>query len=120
MDYYASKELIEYCKNIVKNPDVIMDLYDQSFSWASDKAVKMLGFSHEELANTRIMDLRVKDKSDQEDLIEHTRKKDYVDIFPMKTKSGKVINIQARVVMIEFKNNPYQIVKVKKVVSNKN
>jgi len=116
-NYYASKRLVDYCKTIVKDPDVIMDVYDQSFEWASDRAAEILGFSHEELASKRVMDLRVKNKSDIEDLMEHTAKKDYIDNFPMKTKNGKTIIVNARVVYVEFEKNPYQIVKVIKIIT---
>ena len=116
MTYAATKGLISYCKNRVQDPDVIMDLFDKSFTWASNKTVKILGFSHEELANTRVLALRVKEKSDEEDLAEHIVNKDYVDDFPMKTKSGKIIIVKARVVTIEFRKNPYQIIKVMKLV----
>ncbi len=119
-NYFASPELVKHCQKIIKDPDVIMDLYDQSFAWASDKATQILGFHPDELANTRFLDLRVKDKSDTEDLKEHIAEKDYIADFPMRTKDGKVININARVIYTEFEKDPYQIVKVLKITPLKN
>ena len=115
MKYFASQELIKYSKEQLKDLDVIMDLFDQSFTWASDKTSKVLGFSHEELAETRVLDLRVMDKSDEEDLEEHTAKKDYVDNFRFRTKDMKEILVKARVKYIEFNKEPYQIIKILEV-----
>ena len=119
MEYFASKELIKNCKELVKDPDAIMDLYDQTFAWASDKAAKLLGFSHKELSVKRVLDIRIKDTSDEEDLTEHTSKNDYIDIFPMRTKDGKEILIKARVKYIKFNEQPYQIIKVLEVNSKR-
>ena len=92
-----------------------MDLYDQTFAWASDKTAKLLEFSQEELAETRVLDLRIKNKNDEEDLKEHTAEKEYVDNFPFLTKKGKKILVKAKVKYIEFDGQPYQIIKVLKV-----
>ena len=117
MKYFASKELIAYCKKQVKNPDVIMDLYDQTFAWASEKVVKILGFSHEELAETRVLDLRIKSKSDEEDLMEHMAEKEYVEDMLFKTKKNKKVLVKLKVKYIEFEGHPCYVVKILKVIS---
>ncbi len=120
MVYSASNKLIQFCKKTFKEPDVIMDLYDQTFAWASNKVVEILGFTHKELSNMRVFDLRIMKETTEEELAKRMQKEEFIDDMLFKTKKGTQVMATVKVKYVEFNKNPYHLVKIIKYTSKKN
>ena len=114
MEEKTLNELLKKPKEFVDQPDAIVDVYDLTFVWASQKLTKAMGYAHSEMQGLQTIDIHSDDK-------EQARKTEMeisvgpqgqVREMPVKTKQGKPLKVKFKVYRFEFQENPYMVGKL--------
>jgi PAS domain S-box-containing protein len=106
-------ELINEVKKLAEekmpNFDTIIDLFDMSFIYISEKSAKLSGYMSEEMVGESIhkfMNIPSGDNESFQDILMKTMIGGNVKI-PIKTKDGKSIDVLMNFVLIEVDNHPF-------------
>lgn len=110
-----NEEVIEEAKKLLAPLDLIIDLYDMSYLWGSQKILDLSEYTLDELQKLRSVDLI--DKSDKEDrFISHRLvNKHGVSTVILKSKTGKKIPVESEYQVFEHNSGLYMAVKGLKV-----
>jgi len=101
--------LLEKTKEKIPNPDIVIDPYDLTFVWVSEKYCELTGYSKTELINTQVFSAAdMKPEELRQIKMEMISQKNIVTReMPLKTKTGEQIIIKAKDALITFQGNPY-------------
>jgi PAS domain S-box-containing protein len=108
------EEILKKANEKVKDPDVIVDPYDLSYVWVSEKFCRITGYSKAELAGKQIIDVSARKKDDvkrieMEIMGSNSGKPMSV---PLRTKGGKRIEFKGAAYHIDFRGQPYVVAKL--------
>jgi len=102
--------LLNKAKEFIKEPDLIMDLYDFTVLWLSKKVEDVIGYTSEELAGKPITDLLVVDSNGMRaKVVEHMSKAHGFMESSLKTKSGDIVDFKVEFYTFEFKKGFYHV-----------
>lgn len=110
-------KLIEEAKKEISNPDVIVSVYDLTFQWISTKLGKILEYDPKEIIHEQTMSIHA-------DSDAHARKveteiasafRNITKEIQIKTKKGKIINVEFEIHHFEHEGHPYMVGKVLEV-----
>jgi hypothetical protein len=102
--------LLAKAKELLKTPDMILDLYDFTIVWMSPRLKKILELSDDELVGKQLPNyFSVGDDKKREKSIEHMSKAHGFLTSDLKTKKGGVVRFEVEFYTIEFKGGFYHI-----------
>ncbi len=105
--------VVEKAREIMKEPDEIIDLYDFSIVWASSKVEKILEFSKGGLVGQRITDWFAPTETDKRaKAVEHMSKSHGFMNVDAKTKKGDTVSFEVEFYTIEFEKGFFHIGKI--------
>ena len=106
-----TEELLMKVKEAVAEPDSIIDVYDLSFVWVSQRLAASIGYTQAEITEKRTIDVySTSPKEAQEIEREIILAKDgIIKDFPVKTKAGDAVTIRIRVHHLTFDDTPYMV-----------
>jgi predicted methyltransferase len=113
-----NNNILHKVKQIVKNPDAIIDTYDLSFVFVSEKCCKLTEFSRDELVGNQIFVMCQKYKEPCEIEINMQNDPPQERIIPIVTKSKKNIKFKIKSLGIKVENYPYHVEKYLKLLNN--
>jgi PAS domain S-box-containing protein len=102
--------LLEKAKEIIKEPELIMDLYDFTIIWINKKTEYIIGFTSEELAGRPITELLAIDSDEMRaKVVEHMSKNHGFMDSSLKTKNGDIVDFKVEFYTFEFKKGFYHV-----------
>ncbi len=108
------ERLLEKAKKKLADFDMIVDPYDLSFVWVSEKICKMIGLSEAEAMATQMIEIH----TGQEEEVRRIESEfscpfpDKQVKLPIRTKDGKELHINTKASCFEFDGQPYVIGKI--------
>jgi len=106
-------DVLKEAKKQIDEPDAIIDLYDQTFIWVSEKFCEIVGYTKDELINKQLSDIL--DKAfDTREL--HMHMMSSKDFLPINTsfirKDGCELDVKAKGRAFDFQGHPYLVGKI--------
>ncbi len=111
------QELLKEANKHIPDPDVIIDVYDMTYAWVSQKHSTITEYTKEEQINTRISEISQLKHGDTNNTAPEalTPNQKFTQEMILTTKSGKKKEAEVAGIVIEFNNQPYLIGKILKV-----
>ncbi len=107
------QKILAKAKEKISEPDVIIDPYDLTYVWVSDKMCDLFDYTAEELIGKQIREFQHGKKDPREVEVEMAESKSLIPVdFSIKHKSGKEINIKGEGISFEFEEQPYLVGKI--------
>ncbi len=105
------EKLLEEARKKMKNPDYIINIFDLSPEWASEKMLKVL--EYEKASDvTQVTDvIALESEEERRELatevleVEGTK----VSKFKLRSRKGKIIIIEAEITRLDFERTPYEV-----------
>jgi hypothetical protein len=114
------ENFLDVANKYIKNPDVIIDVYDMTYIWTSAYHSEITGYTKEEQTNMRIAKNSQLVNGDTSQIAEEVMipNTPFVRKIIITTKTGekKVADIEG--IVIEINNQPYLIGKMTSVSTN--
>lgn len=101
-------------KKYLDRVDFIIDLYDKSFVWASDKVLQVAGYTSDEFAKLRTFDTLDKSVDQEEykkELAQELINKHGTTTVLCNSKEGKKIRLTIEYYIFEFDGGWYRVAK---------
>ena len=116
--------VVKKAKEILKNPDMLVDLYDFTIVWMSPWLEKILGYGKEKLVGKELADyFAVDDAKKREKVFEHISKtRDHLTA-DLKTKGGNIVRFEVEFHTFEFNKGFYHVgksIKHEKILKKNN
>lgn len=104
-------EVLKKAKELLKEPDMIIDLYDFSIVWTSTRLeVETLGFSKGELIGRSIMDFfAISEDKKRAKAVEHMIKEHGFMKVDLKTKEGDIMKFDVEFYTAKVKDGFYHM-----------
>jgi PAS domain-containing protein len=95
-----NEAIMRKAKELLKEPDMIIDLYDYTIIWTSDRILKITGFTREETEGKQIIDIHsISEEEKRKKLMEHASKPHGFMEVCLKLKGGGSVRMD-----VEFYN----------------
>lgn len=110
----ANEEIIKLAKETMHKFDTIIDLFDMCFVYISEESAKLSGYTSDEMIGKHISNFMAIDSKSQDFrkvIMNSMRGK---AIVPIKTKSGKIIEIPMDFITIKVKGEPFLVTRAVK------
>ena len=106
--------LLKKAKTTLKDVDIVVDPYDLTFIWVSDKLCRLSGFEQDKLVGQQIfaLDIRGQPATKEIELMMMRADENNVIEVPVKTKDGKDIIVKIQAISITFKDQPYMVARI--------
>lgn len=112
-----TKRLITEAGNVIEDPDIIIDVYDMTFVWVSDKILKISGMKKEDFINKQVFEYDRRKRLDIKKLqFTMLSKLSLTHTVPVKTKNERLLKIKLKAYNVSIDGNPYIVEKIKKVI----
>ena len=103
-------EILSKAKSLLKNLDVLIDVYDFSIMWASEKTAKTLGYSVDELKKMYLFDIMAYRKDRARSMTaEDFKRIEGVRELKLKSKDKKPVPIKTLFKFFKFGDGYYLI-----------
>lgn len=116
-------ELLAEAKKYLASPDYIVDLYDLSFIWASDRGLSLTGHPKEDVGKLRSVDIIAFDEALTEEIFrkqlsERIGKRHGQMALPVKKAGGGVLQLTIEYQVFIYKGGWYIVGRVLKTDSS--
>ena len=114
MEPNETNELLSRAKEVIAEPDVIVDTYDLSFAWINPKLAETLGYDESEMKGKQTMAMHADDpeQARKTETEIFTASEEIIKEMPVKTKDGKELTVKFRIRHFDFNNVPYMVGKL--------
>jgi hypothetical protein len=106
-----SPGLLEAAKQVIPEPDVIIDLYELTFEWVSDKFCEITGMTRNRVINASILGFDKLERGAKRKMISTalTMMSRYkkTNIIPFEREDGKQVKVKTETHYFEYKGGPY-------------
>jgi hypothetical protein len=109
------EKILEEANKYIKDPDVIIDVYDMTYVWTSIYHCEVTGYSKAEQTNMRIaVNSQLENGGDTHQMAAETMNpyKPFERKMIITTKTGDTKTAEINGIVIEFDNQPYIIGKM--------
>jgi len=104
-------EIFDEAEKYMKNPDLVIDLFDLSIVWMNDRTKKLLEYTDKDVQEKTVTDIFGYDKEETRKALSEDIKKHGFRDMTAKTKSGKKFQMKAEFHNFEFKGGFYRAAK---------
>lgn len=102
--------VLEKAKELLGEPDMIIDLYDFTILWMSSELEKLLGYAKDEIVGKTIMEaFALKDEEKRAKAVEHMSKVHGFMNSLLKSKDGSKVRFDIEFYTVEFKGGFYHM-----------
>lgn len=108
------EELLLKAKELIEEPDFIVDAYDLTLQWTSPKFQKILGYDEAEIKDFQVLNLYADDPEKARQLQGDVLfgPQGAVREIPLKTKTGKRIQLKLKIFHLELEETPYLVAQI--------
>jgi hypothetical protein len=105
------KRLLSKSKKQIKDPDAIIDMYDQTFVWVKEKSARKFGYSSSEMVDERIFKFSYLEIRKSKELLTSFLSKNKIREIPLKTRDGEKVLKKVKYKILFLEKTPFLIVK---------